>query len=88
MEAVAVRRAVTAGGISLAAVVRILGGKPVLDGVDLDVAPHERLGIVGRSGTGKSTLLSLVAGLDEPDRGADRRRPARRRQAPASSTAR
>jgi NitT/TauT family transport system ATP-binding protein len=62
-------RSVTAGGISLAGVVRILGGKPVLDGVDLDVAPHERLGIVGRSGTGKSTLLSLVAGLDEPDRG-------------------
>ncbi len=69
MEAVAERRAVTTGGISLAGVVRILGGKPVLDGVDLDVAPHERLGIVGRSGTGKSTLLSLVAGLDEPDRG-------------------
>ena len=69
MEAVAERRAVTTGGISLAGVVRILGGKSVLDGVDLDVAPNERLGIVGRSGTGKSTLLSLVAGLDEPDRG-------------------
>ncbi len=69
MEAVAERRAVTTGGVSLAGVVRILGGKRVLDGVDLDVAPHERLGIVGRSGTGKSTLLSLVAGLDEPDRG-------------------
>ena len=69
MEAVAERRAVTTGGISLAGVARILGGKSVLDGVDLDVAPNERLGIVGRSGTGKSTLLSLVAGLDEPDRG-------------------
>ena len=69
MEAVAERRAVSTGGISLAGVVRILGGKSVLDGVDLDVAPNERLGIVGRSGTGKSTLLSLVAGLDEPDRG-------------------
>src|SRR5512132_3382254 len=60
---------VTTGAISLAGVGRVLGGKAVLDGVDLDVAPHERLGIVGRSGTGKSTLLSLVAGLDEPDRG-------------------
>jgi NitT/TauT family transport system ATP-binding protein len=69
VEAVLERRAVTTGGISLAGVVRILGGKAVLDGLDLDVAPHERLGIVGRSGTGKSTLLSLVAGLDEPDRG-------------------
>jgi ABC-type nitrate/sulfonate/bicarbonate transport system ATPase subunit len=72
VEAVAERRVVTTGGISLAGVARILGGKAVLDGVDLDVAPHERLGIVGRSGTGKSTLLSLVAGLDEPDRGAVR----------------
>ena len=69
MEAVAERRAVITGGISLTGVVRILGGKSVLDGVDLDVAPNERLGIVGRSGTGKSTLLSLVAGLGEPDRG-------------------
>src|SRR5689334_15763975 len=62
-------RSVVAGGISLAGVARVLGGKAVLDGLDLDVGPHERLGIVGRSGTGKSTLLSLVAGLDEPDRG-------------------
>ena len=69
MEAVAERRAVITGGISLTGVVRILGGKSVLDGVDLDVAPNERLGLVGRSGTGKSTLLSLVAGLDEPDSG-------------------
>ena len=69
MEAVAERRAVTTGGISLAGVVRILDGKSVLDGVDLDVAPNERLGLVGRNGTGKSTLLSILAGLDEPDRG-------------------
>lgn len=68
-QLVAAPRSVAAGGISLAGVARILGGKAVLDGLDLDVAPHERLGIVGRSGTGKSTLLSLVAGLDEPDRG-------------------
>jgi NitT/TauT family transport system ATP-binding protein len=68
-QAVVEPRSVAAGGISLAGVVRILGGKPVLDGVDLELAQHERLGIVGRSAAGKSTLLSLVAGLDEPDRG-------------------
>ena len=68
-QAVVEPSSVVAGGISLAAVTRVLGGKPVLDGVALEIAQHERLGIVGRSGTGKSTLLSLVAGLDEPDRG-------------------
>ena len=56
-------------GIALEGVTRVLGGKRVLDGLDLHVAPGSRLGIVGRSGAGKSTLLGLVAGLDEPDAG-------------------
>ncbi len=47
----------------------MLGGKPVLDELALRVALHGRVGIVGRSGTGKSTLLALVAGLDEQDVG-------------------
>ena len=55
------------GGVALAGVVRVLGGKRVLDGVYVQVPAYGRLGIVGRSGVGKSTLLSLVAGLDEPD---------------------
>ena len=59
----------TTAGVALAAVVRVLGGKCVLDGIDVRVAAQGRLGIVGRSGVGKSTLLSLVAGLNEPDGG-------------------
>jgi ABC-type lipoprotein export system ATPase subunit len=41
----------------------------VLDGVDVDVAAGELVAIVGRSGQGKSTLLQLLGGLDDPDGG-------------------
>jgi ABC-type nitrate/sulfonate/bicarbonate transport system ATPase subunit len=60
-----------AGGAGVAAdgVVRVFDGRRVLDGVHLDVPARGRVGIVGRSAAGKSTLLSLVAGLDEADAG-------------------
>ena len=41
----------------------------VLDGADLDLDPGEVVAIVGRSGTGKSTLLHLLGGLDRADDG-------------------
>ena len=45
------------------------GGTPLLTGAELSVAAGERLCLVGRNGTGKSTLLRIAAGLVEPDSG-------------------
>ncbi|WP_168582797.1 ABC transporter ATP-binding protein [Gephyromycinifex aptenodytis] len=47
-------------------------GPPVLDGVNLTVAPAEVVALVGASGAGKSTLSALIAGLLEPQTGAVR----------------
>jgi energy-coupling factor transport system ATP-binding protein len=44
-------------------------GRAVLRGVDLAVAPGERVALMGRNGAGKSTLLRVAAGLVEPSRG-------------------
>ncbi|MFE5484188.1 ribosomal protection-like ABC-F family protein [Streptomyces sp. NPDC056527] len=41
----------------------------VLDRVSLTVRPGERLGVVGDNGSGKSTFLRLLAGLERPDNG-------------------
>jgi nitrate/nitrite transport system ATP-binding protein len=44
-------------------------GTPVLKDINLSVAEGEFLAILGFSGTGKTTLISLIAGLIEPDAG-------------------
>src|SRR4051794_2845263 len=45
------------------------GRPPVLQGMDLTVAPGEFVCLVGASGCGKSTLLNLIAGLSTPTSG-------------------
>jgi len=45
------------------------GDVPVLDGLDLHVAPGESLALVGATGSGKSTVAGLLARLYDPDDG-------------------
>jgi ABC-type nitrate/sulfonate/bicarbonate transport system ATPase subunit len=57
-------------GISLQSIRKTFGEVLALDGVTFEIERHARIGIVGPSGGGKSTLLRIVAGLLEPDGGA------------------
>ena len=47
-----------------------LGGRVILDGASAGIEAGEKVGIIGVNGTGKSTLLSIIAGAMEPDEGA------------------
>ncbi|MBE8969248.1 ABC transporter ATP-binding protein [Nostocales cyanobacterium LEGE 12452] len=55
--------------IELKGVSKSFGSNKVLDNVDLTIYRGEALGIIGPSGTGKSTILRVIAGLLSPDEG-------------------
>ncbi|MBA4865652.1 ABC transporter ATP-binding protein [Streptomyces sp. PSKA54] len=46
-----------------------VSSRPALDTVSLDIADGETIAVVGSSGCGKSSLLKIVAGLEQPDEG-------------------
>jgi sulfonate transport system ATP-binding protein len=54
----------TIRGVQIRDVSRAFDGRTVLERIDLDIADGQIVALLGRSGTGKSTLLRILAGLD------------------------
>jgi ABC transport system ATP-binding/permease protein len=55
--------------LTLSQISLTFGGNPIFDGLDLAVQAGDRIALVGRNGTGKSTLMKIMAGLTESDTG-------------------
>ena len=55
--------------VSIRSLFKAFGENEVLRGVDLDLFQGENLVVLGRSGTGKSVLIKIIAGLLRPDSG-------------------
>jgi len=55
--------------ITLSAAQLAFGHVPLLDHADFALESAERIGLIGRNGTGKSSLLRILAGLERPDDG-------------------
>ena len=62
--------------VHLAGVSKHYGAQAVLEDVTVSFAAGGRVGVVGRNGVGKSTLLRIAAGLERPDAGSVSRTPA------------
>ncbi|MBF0199873.1 MAG: ATP-binding cassette domain-containing protein [Desulfamplus sp.] len=55
--------------INIDSISKSYGGQVLLDGASLQINPGEKIGLVGRNGHGKTTLLRMITGQEEPDDG-------------------
>ncbi|MFJ8668267.1 ABC-F family ATP-binding cassette domain-containing protein [Streptomyces sp. NPDC093600] len=55
--------------VNVEAVSKVYGTRALLDGVSLGVSEGDRIGVVGRNGDGKTTLIRMLAKLEEADTG-------------------
>ncbi|MFJ5547764.1 ABC-F family ATP-binding cassette domain-containing protein [Streptomyces sp. NPDC093225] len=55
--------------VNVEAVSKVYGTRTLLDGISLGVSEGDRIGVVGRNGDGKTTLIRMLARLEEPDTG-------------------
>lgn len=55
--------------MSFTGAVKAFGAVRAVDGVDLEIGRGETVALLGRNGAGKSTTISLLLGLNEPDEG-------------------
>lgn len=62
-------RFIDVGGVQKSFATRTGSGIPVLNNVDLAIAENEFVSLIGRSGCGKTTLLNIIAGLEDATQG-------------------
>ena len=62
----------TAGAVRFTGAAKVFGDVRAVDGIDLEIRRGETVALLGRNGAGKSTAISLLLGLNEPDAGAVR----------------
>ena len=55
--------------VNLSSVGKDYAARTILDDITLGIADRDRIGVVGGNGQGKSTLLELIAGTEQPDSG-------------------
>jgi ABC-type Mn2+/Zn2+ transport system ATPase subunit len=55
--------------VELKGVSKGYGDRTILSGIDLLITPKSRIGLIGNNGVGKSTLIKLIAGVEEADSG-------------------